>query len=88
MGITHTTVVVGANDATKEVSKTAWNDDHAVPSDGFELGTGGPTISSGTGSPEGVVTAPAGSIYLDTGGTLYIKASGSGDTGWRANLTT
>ena len=87
MAIIHSTVVVGAENPAKEVSKNAWNDDHDVPAEGFELGTGGPTISSGSGSPEGVVTAPAGSIYLDTGGTLYIKASGSGDTGWRANLT-
>lgn len=87
MGITHSTVVTGANNAAKEVSKTAWNDEHDVPSEGFALGTGGPTISAGAGSPEGVVAAPAGSIYLDTSGVLYIKSSGSGDTGWRANLT-
>lgn len=41
----------------------------------------------GTGSPEGVVTAPVGTIYRDTAATngaiLWIKASGSGNTGWR-----
>lgn len=45
----------------------------------------GPSISSGTGSPEGVVSATEGSLYLRTdGGTgflLYAKA-GSGNTGW------
>ena len=45
-------------------------------------------IINGTGSPEGSVTAPAGSMYLNssagTGTTLYIKESGSGNTGWIA----
>ena len=42
----------------------------------------------GTGSPEGVVTAAVGSVYRRTNGasgtTLYIKESGSGNTGWVA----
>lgn len=42
----------------------------------------------GTGSPEGVVTAPPGVGYLnDSGGagtTLYVKESGTGKTGWVA----
>lgn len=45
-------------------------------------------ISSSSGTPEGVVTAPVGSIYLrDNGGastTLYVKESGTGNTGWIA----
>lgn len=48
----------------------------------------GPTISSGTGTPEGVVTAPVGSLYTRTDGgagtTLYVKESGTGNTGWVA----
>jgi hypothetical protein len=48
--------------------------------------TGGPSLYSGTGSPEGVVTAAAGSIYYDlaTPGSpvQYVKGSGSGNTGW------
>lgn len=51
-------------------------------------GLTGPTVTTGAGSPENVVTAPPGSMYTDTGGgagtTLYIKESGSGDTGWIA----
>jgi hypothetical protein len=43
-------------------------------------------ITSGTGTPEGAVTAPVGSLYLRTDGgsatTLYIKESGAGNTGW------
>jgi len=47
-----------------------------------------PPMYSGTGSPNGVVTAGIGSIYTRTDGgastTLYIKESGSGNTGWVA----
>lgn len=41
----------------------------------------------GEGSPEGVVTAPTGSLYLQKNGTTEIiwqKQSGSGNTGWGA----
>lgn len=45
-------------------------------------------IFSDTGAPEGVQTAPVGSVYLRTGGgegtTLYVKESGTGNTGWVA----
>ena len=49
---------------------------------------GGVTWSSGTGSPEGVIAAPVGSLFsrLDGGAstTLYVKQSGTGNTGWVA----
>ncbi len=52
------------------------------------LSSGGLTWFSGTGSPEGVVTAPIGSLYSNKSGgastTLYVKTSGSGNTGWTA----
>lgn len=42
----------------------------------------------GTGSPEGVVTAPVGTAYLRNDGgagtTLYVKETGTGNTGWAA----
>ena len=48
-------------------------------------------VSTGTGTPEGVKTAPVGSIFLRTNGaagtSMYIKESGSGNTGWVAPLT-
>lgn len=48
----------------------------------------GTTIQSGTGSPEGVVTAPVGSLYMradgGTNSTMYVKQSGTGNTGWVA----
>lgn len=44
--------------------------------------------TSGTGTPEAVVTAPIGSIFTRTDGgastTLYVKESGVGNTGWVA----
>jgi len=54
----------------------------------LNLGSAGCTISTGAGSPEGVLTAPVGSLYLNTSGgastTLYVKTSGAGNTGWTA----
>ena len=48
----------------------------------------GISLISGTGSPQGVVAAPMGSIYTNKAGgagtTLYIKQSGVGKTGWVA----
>ena len=60
-----------------------------VPGEGIEFGwSSGPRDMSGTGSPEGVVTAPKGSLWRRTDGgastTLYVKESGSGNTGWVA----
>jgi hypothetical protein len=47
-------------------------------------GSGGPL--TGTGFPEGVVTATPGTEYLDTAGTCgawrWLKVSGAGNTGW------
>lgn len=47
-----------------------------------------PLIKFGTGSPEGVVTAGVGCLYSRTNGgagtTLYVKESGTGNTGWVA----
>jgi hypothetical protein len=44
-------------------------------------------LLSGTGFPEGSVTAPVGTRYIDTaatnGAVEWIKASGSGNTGWK-----
>lgn len=48
---------------------------------------GGSLIGSGTGSPEGVVTGSIGDIWMRTDGgagtTMYVKESGTGNTGWR-----
>lgn len=86
-GITHAKVATFPDDPTAEINKGEWNADHAVPAAGFALGDGGPTLSAGSDDPEGNVTAPAGSVYLRTTGVFYVKASGSGDTGWVEGVT-
>lgn len=46
----------------------------------------GPRWQAGAGSPEGVVTAPVGSMYSRTDGAadtaVYRKETGTGNTGW------
>lgn len=55
----------------------------AVPS----VSINGSGFLAGTGFPNGVVAAPAGSIYVDknltSGALLWIKQTGAGNTGWR-----
>lgn len=52
------------------------------------VSTEGPIWARGSGSPEGVVTAPVGSFYSRTDGgastSWYVKESGAGNTGWVA----
>jgi hypothetical protein len=57
--------------------------------DGFKLTASSDVkIIHGTGSPESVYTAAVGSLFLRTDGgsgtTLYVKESGTGNTGWAA----
>jgi hypothetical protein len=65
--------------------------DHSLnPSATVRLGTSNTFThySGGSGSPEGVIAAPVGAVYRRTNGgastTLYVKESGSGNTGWVA----
>jgi len=59
--------------------------DLVVLGEGRVVGAG---MSNGNGTPEGAITAPIGSLFtrLDGGAstTLYVKESGTGDTGWVA----
>lgn len=45
-------------------------------------------ITSGAGTPEGVVVAPVGSLFLRTDGgattTLYVKTANTTSAGWTA----
>lgn len=75
-----------------QVGATARQKQH-VDADMLLAGAGiklasGQTITYGTGSPEGVVTATSGSLFLrDDGGTdtsIYKKESDTGNTGWVA----
>ena len=47
-----------------------------------------PQIHAGSGTPEGAVTAPVGSIFMRSDGgagtSFYVKQSGTGNTGWVA----
>jgi len=57
---------------------------------GYNIRAGDGTAfwTTGTGSPEGAVTAPVGSLFTrlngGAGSTLYVKESGTGNTGWVA----
>lgn len=67
-------------------SANAFTEVQTFPAGGIVIGT--VKIMAGTGSPEGVVTAPVGSLFLRTDGgantTLYSKETGVGNTGWAA----
>jgi len=45
------------------------------------------SVLSSSGAPEGAITATPGSLFMSSGGAAYVKASGSGNTGW-SQLTT
>lgn len=55
---------------------------------GFAMNTANLIWLTGSGTPEGAVTADVGSLYTRSNGgantTLYIKESGTGNTGWVA----
>ena len=57
-------------------------------SSAFSFTTSNVAWLSGTGSPEGVTSGVIGSLYSRTDGgvntSLYIKQSGTGNTGWAA----
>lgn len=75
------------NNATKNGdTSNRWSETYSVE---FHPGTIGDVVwTSGTGTPEGVVTAPIGSMFTRRDGgastTLYVKESGAGNTGWVA----
>jgi hypothetical protein len=52
----------------------------------LNTGSGVPRNYSGNGNPNGVVTAIAGSLYMDVSNplnpVLWMKGSGTGNTGW------
>lgn len=59
-----------------------------VYSNKFRPGAGTVIWTADAGTPEGSVTAPVGSLFTRTDGgagtTLYVKESGTGNTGWVA----
>lgn len=72
---------------SRSTGQATFSDDVTIGGN-VELGAAELTISTGSGSPEGSVAASIGSIYLRTDGgagtSLYVKESGTGNTGWAA----
>jgi hypothetical protein len=60
-----------------------------IRSNGLRFGDANNTaMVSGAGSPIGVISAPVGTSYQDyTNGAYWVKASGTGSTGWRPTVT-
>lgn len=81
------TSIIPVADNTKTMGEAAfrWSDTF---SRNFRPGAGTATWTSGTGTPEGAVTAVVGSLFTRTDGgavtTLYVKETGAGNTGWVA----
>lgn len=50
----------------------------------FHFNSASAFFSGGAGSPEGSITAPVGSVWMDTtNGVQYNKKTGTGNTGWK-----
>ena len=82
LNVTGMIMSTGQNTALAHISL-----DVGVANNGyFFAGGAGPSLSAGNGSPEGVLARVVGSLYarLDGGAntTLYIKQTGTGNTGW------
>lgn len=64
-------------------SGTAWSVNATTGA--FTSGAG-PRLIAGSGTPEGAVTAPVGSLFMRSDGgagtSIYVKQSGTGNTGW------
>lgn len=65
-----------------------WTGGNLIVGNDIEMGSGGPVLTVGSGSPESAVTADVGSIFMRTDGgastSMYVKESGTGNTGWVA----
>lgn len=90
LGVADGTGVLLLRSANGQLSVRLGNDtgSGSVLAGGYNFANGSLIMASGTGAPEGVITANVGSIWLRTNGgastTLYVKESGTGNTGWIA----
>jgi hypothetical protein len=76
------------NVANKSTNSALGASDTAYPSQKAVRDHVAARVLQGSGSPETVVTAPVGTMFLRTDGgaltTLYVKESGAGNTSWIA----
>lgn len=74
--------------ANIDTNGTYWASSGTVKLGGSDNASPDGFITQGIGTPEGVVTANVGSLFLrldgSTSTTLYVKTSGTGNTGWTA----
>ena len=80
MSLIAANTLVSANSLTVE--------DGTVTAATVNLNVTNVSLRAGSGSPEGAVTGAVGSLWVRTDGgtstTLYVKETGSGNTGWVA----
>lgn len=78
-------VPLTTNTVSSGTTALRWTDSFAIQ---YTIGAGTVRMLSGSGTPEGVVTAVVGSTFQRSDGgastTLYVKQSGAGNTGWVA----
>lgn len=84
-------ITTTSNSVDYQTIKTYRGNEGLLLSTVVDAGSGASSYSGiyfGTGSPEGVYTAVAGSIFMRKGGgagtSFYVKETGSGNTGWAA----
>jgi len=70
------------------MDRNAWQTEVESDIAALETSVSGLAPLTGTATPEGAVTAAVGRFYIDTdaaaGAVLYVKQTGSGNTGWVA----
>lgn len=76
------------NSTNKSTSSALGSSDTLYPSQKAVRDHVAARVIAGSGTPEGVVTAPVGVLFLRSDGgantTLYVKESGTASTGWVA----
>lgn len=83
-----TATITNASSVYIDAAPTTGTNNFALHINSGRINLGGIHIISGSGSPETVVTAPVGSMFLRTDGgaatTLYVKELGISNVGWIA----
>lgn len=77
----------GATDRTFKVLDSSSNYIFSVDKNGVVKFRNDATLYVGSASPETVITADPGDLYIDQNGALWVKETGAGNTGWAQLLT-